>query len=321
MAWMSFFSRNALLSCLSIIPDLLALHFILLPPTIVNLTTGQKVEVPGSNGARILLLTSWTWVMLRNSHFRINRVSSESDAITEQQQWLHRTLYKLGLFAISYFFTALDGFLSQVLFEDPDVILIGANSTITQRSKMFFTESISPLHRFKRFRFEAAVALTVNHIIWEMIEDHLLKNKDKKTDSISKFLANSTNKRFKHLLTFYLCIFTLIILWCESVMWGLIFIIGWTIVIFVKTESSIKDGDEMQTGVHCVGMIVVILVAICITTTKTDVFWINKFSSIFPYFFMFISSISSHTSLKMRAEIKMFKHLCDIIVVVFAYGK
>lgn len=142
--------------------------------------------------------------------------------------------------------------------------------------------------------------------------------KNRRDGSISQIIASSKNKRVKRCLEAYTLYVVVLLFYYEGVVIAFAFLVGSLLVVWVKTESNRVHEDEFQTGYHCAGMVIVILVAVFVFTSGRELLWITQFASVFPYFFMFISSVDTHTSLKVHAEVKMFKHLFDGVALLFA---
>lgn len=294
---------SVLTSCFSVLPDFLSVHFSLYPE---------------SNGARILLWTSWTWIILRNGHFRVNKLDSgqqERGHIAKQRQVMYRVIWKfvLGVFAVG--FVLLD----RVIGVD-DIELrtsLPPSSAIAYPLYSFWKQALL-IHKQIRWQLQwsALGLLLMNHVFWEIFEHHVLATKRTKTSSISQYIRLVEFKTVRWVLAFYYAVICVLVGCCDSLLAGFVMILSHLLLIEVKTESDVHNGDELSTSTHCMGMVLALMVAISITTSHTDVFWITKFASVFPYFFMFISSTASHKAIKMRSEIKMFKHLCDTMVTV-----
>lgn len=186
-----------------------------------------------------------------------------------------------------------------------------------------YTNLWKPLEFFSYNGYAVGVLL-VNHFFWEYMELYMLKYRNNKVDdSVSKFISATRNKLPKHLLFGYL-----LILGCGLYLYApfrmvygnlplILHISGTFGVIFAETQSARPNGDRLQTFFHCAAMFLVMAVGMFVTARGSSLFWIVKFASVFPYFFAAFANLpKGEKMLKMRAEIKMFKHLCDSVVIV-----
>ena len=285
-----------------------------LPPLYV-----QTLDV--STPVRILLWTSWIWMLLRARYFRVNSVeeSDEAALIEKNKQFYLRAGWKLVLFVICIACLVGDAILNFVVGDNLDLIdsrtwnaSIDANSLLVMHQIWTQTANLC-----EWWGVTSSLLFLWGHLIlWECFEDFMLAHKTKEMNSISKFIARSSNQNIKRLLELYALLLTLLVWRATGRYFAGLFGFGMFCLLMVKTESMNIHSDDFQTFTHCSGMILVMIVSTALSTPKPQIFWIVKFTSIMPYFFQFMTSLPTHTKLKMRAEIKMFKHLGDLIILV-----
>lgn len=301
---------DILLSVVGIIPDVLTVHWVL---------------PDGANETRILLWVSWAWFLLRNDHFRINKVhdGDQSAHIQRQRNPCKRFAFKFVLLALTWLLILFDVGVGPIFlhgdFDALNTPIKSYNTTMVRKSKDLW-DTVKPhtsYHQSHGASWGAGFILAVNHVMWECVDHHLQGHKSKSEDSISKYIAKPRNKRFRMVLTAYSFLAFVLICVFVGLIPGLIFAIGVCLLIFAKTESYIAGGDEFQTGVHCSGMFIVTGIAIYVFLQQREVLSIVKMSSVLPYLFMFITSVTSHHRLKIRSEVKMFKHLFDCMALLF----
>jgi len=297
-------ASEVVLGALTLLPDCLAMY----------------LRVPKEcDAARVLLWTSWTWMLVNNRYFRINRVAESDQAtfVRQKRSPVKRVLFTFGLVFVALGLSFADFSLVTVLHHDIDALALPPNVTMAARWKAAPAVWHARIATTHSFHWTVPLTLIVNHVFWDLMERHMLKMRRKDENSISRFIANSDHRSTKRALEIYTFGACVLLTYFEGLVCGLVFGLGCVLLVVVKTESLRSDEDEMQTAWHCSGFILVLLVAVYVLTKGHELLWVVKFSSVFPYFFMFITSISAHGMLKMRSEIKMFKHLFDAMAVLF----
>eukprot|EP00041_Stephanoeca_diplocostata_P040303 m.1639084 g.1639084 ORF g.1639084 m.1639084 type:complete len:306 (-) comp32982_c0_seq1:213-1130(-) len=294
---------------LSTLPDWLALYL--------------KIPSP-CNTARILQWTSWTWILIRGSYFRVDRIEggNQKELIQAEKSALKRALFKSLLLVACMISTIFDFWLSVIAGNDPDILFDETNTTVSPRVKeslkTTFKNWYGDFPSLSGYNVAVLACLAIHLIFWECVEEHLINeiSTNTKICSISRYIANGKNQKFKNYCLLPYCVVLILFLFTLNGIWSSVaFSVGMILLLFVKTESHKgNDKDDFQTDAHCTGMIIVLGVAITLTTHRQDMLWIVQFSSILPYFYRFLTSLSSHHLIKIRSEVKMFKHLGDLIV-------
>lgn len=298
--------------------SLVVQYFCAFAAVVVDWASTTVTLPTGCDMSRVLLWTSWTWIILRNSHFRINKVPSSDELIKirEMRSSAPRLLFKLALLTIACAFSAMEYCLKYVLLGDVSAFIFSYPNA-TMRAKWTQAAAVLTDHRMLATPSSFVLAfLCINCIFWEQMETHLISTRKGKESSISQIIADSKNKRIKWTILGAAVIFVVPLLWHQQVWPAVLHVVG-CLLLYMPTESKKRDGDEFQTALHCAGMVLVLFVTILVLTEKHAMLMVTQFASVFPYFFMFISSVGDHRCLKLHAEIKMFKHLFGGMALLF----
>ena len=306
----TLFERNIWLCLFSVLIDVFTLR----------LTANESI-----NTARVLLWSSWVWIIFRGRYFRVDKAGDQMRLCENNRSAVSRVLWKSLLTVIIVGCACLDNIVGSVAGNDMSLIIgVYPNNTLSPNT---YAAVASAVHWSTRptSNFTLFLVLGAHMYVWECFERCLLLTtnnggKQQKYNSISQFIADSENKHFKHVLNFYgLFVMPALLLYAGMLVPFWFFFLGMVLLILVKTESRNNNGDDFQSFTHGLGMVIVIMVGVTITSYHRDLLWIAKFSSILPYFYQFATSLPTHKLLKIRAECKLFKHLGDLIVVVVYY--
>lgn len=191
--------------------------------------------------------------------------------------WYNRALWKGLLLLICLACFVFDSILSQVAGNNPNIVFDHALNSSYSKDVGALMDNFPRQINYNEIHWGSFFILWIHLCLWEWVESH---------------------NRAKRFLDLYAILLGAMALYVSRV--------AWAVVPFMLLLVKIIT-DE----VRCAAMIVMLM---SLTTVRSEIFWIVKFTMILPYFFQFITT---HAKRRMHAEIKIFKHLGDLVLFLF----